>query len=191
MPGTRSLYGFTKYAAELLIAEYQAMFGLEAVVNRCGVIAGPGQFGKVDQGVIALWVMRHHSRLPLRYTGYGGSGKQVRDVLHVDDVADLITAQVARFPEWNGWSGNVSGGRDRSVSLQELTRLCAEVTGHHVDITPDPAPRQADLRIFIGDSRRLARERGWTPQRSIATVVADVHDWVRREEPSLKRLGLL
>lgn len=66
LTGARSLYGFTKLAAEQLIGEYRETYGLRAVINRCGVIAGPWQFGKIDQGVIALWVMAHHFRDPLR-----------------------------------------------------------------------------------------------------------------------------
>ena len=91
--GARSLYGATKYAAETLIAEYVAMYDLNIVVNRCGVITGPWQMGKVDQGVAALWVARHIYGGNLAYIGYGGTGKQVRDMLHVDDLlADLEQA---------------------------------------------------------------------------------------------------
>ncbi|MDF1713458.1 MAG: NAD-dependent epimerase/dehydratase family protein, partial [Akkermansiaceae bacterium] len=81
LDGARSLYGFTKLAAEQLIEEYRETYGLKAVVNRCGVIAGPWQFGKVDQGVVSLWVMAHHFKRKLSYIGYGGHGKQVRDML--------------------------------------------------------------------------------------------------------------
>ena len=72
------------------------MFGLPTVIDRCGVIAGPWQMGKVDQGVFTYWVLAHHFGRPLRYIGYGGTGKQVRDLLHVDDLVDLIDAQLAR-----------------------------------------------------------------------------------------------
>jgi len=61
-----------------LIEEYRAGFGLRAAINRCGVIAGPWQMGKVDQGVVSLWVLRHYFGKPLAYIGYGGAGKQVR-----------------------------------------------------------------------------------------------------------------
>jgi CDP-paratose 2-epimerase len=85
-----------------LIEEYRASFGLGAVINRCGAIAGPWQFGKVDQGVIALWVMAHMFDRPLSYIGYGGKGKQVRDVLHVDDLCRLIEMQGARLSVLGG-----------------------------------------------------------------------------------------
>ena len=108
MAGARSLYGFTKLAAEQLIEEYREGFGVKAIVNRCGVIAGPWQFGKVDQGVAAHWVLAHIFDKPLSYIGYGGSGKQVRDFLHVDDLCDLLVQQIAAFDQWDGWVGNVS-----------------------------------------------------------------------------------
>ena len=71
------------------------MFGLRAVVDRCGVIAGPWQMGKVDQGVFAHWLLSHRFGRPLSYIGYGGAGKQVRDLLHVADLAALVEAQLA------------------------------------------------------------------------------------------------
>ena len=83
--GARSLYGATKLAAELLLQEYAYSYRMPVLVNRCALLAGPWQMGKVDQGVITLWVARHAYGLPLRYTGFGGQGKQVRDVLHIED----------------------------------------------------------------------------------------------------------
>src|SRR5688572_23254376 len=86
LDGPRTFYGATKLAAELLVAEYATAFGLRTVVDRCGVIAGPWQMGKVDQGVFTYWLLAHHFGHDLRYLGYGGAGKQVRDLLHVDDL---------------------------------------------------------------------------------------------------------
>ena len=98
----RSLYGATKLASELLIQEYVDSYGMKAIVNRCGVIAGPGQFGKTDQGVISLWVANHYFGLPLNYKGFGGKGKQVRDVLHPLDLVALLSKQIEkpRVLEW-------------------------------------------------------------------------------------------
>jgi CDP-paratose 2-epimerase len=188
MDGARSLYGYTKYAAELLIEEYRAAYGLRAVVNRCGVIAGPWQFGKVDQGVAALWVLAHHFERPLAYIGYGGQGKQVRDFLHVDDLCRLLADQIETFDTWEGWSGNVSGGVANSASLCELTGLCREITGKRISISSDPANRPADLRIFIGDCARLFARTTWRPQKSVREIVEDTAAWVRQHETSLRDL---
>lgn len=186
MQGARSLYGFTKYASELLIEEYRSAFGLKAVVNRCGVIAGPWQFGKVDQGVVALWVLHHYFKKPLGYIGFGGAGKQVRDLLHVDDVCDLIVSQIGAVEAWDGWVGNVAGGRDVSCSLQELTALCREITGHEVPMGSEAETRRADLRIFLGDCARLQKRTAWRPRRAVRAIVEDTCEWVRTNEKLLK-----
>ena len=97
------------------------MYGLRAVINRCGVISGPWQMGKVDQGFVVLWLSRHLFGGPLSYMGFGGHGLQVRDVLHVDDLYDLIVRQLNGLNEYSGSLFNVGGGMASSVSLRELT----------------------------------------------------------------------
>ena len=124
----RTLYGATKLAAELLIEEYVATFGLRAVVNRCGVVAGPWQMGKVDQGVVAYWMLAHVFRRPLTYIGFGGSGKQVRDLLHVDDLLGLVDLQLSDPASWAGVVANVGGGP--SV-LRLASRAHRAVLGDH------------------------------------------------------------
>jgi CDP-paratose 2-epimerase len=187
--GARSLYGFTKYASELLIEEYRQAFGLPAVTNRCSVLAGPWQFGKSDQGVVALWVIRHLLKKPLSYIGYGGTGKQVRDVLHAADLAELVERQLREFPAWEGWCGNVGGGRETSCSLLELTALCREATGISLDIGAVPEQRQADLRIFLADCSRLKSTRGWAPARSLRQIVGDIASWLDRHPATLDLLA--
>ena len=188
MNAARSLYGWTKFASESLIEEYRAGFGLRAVTNRCSVIAGPWQMGKVDQGVVALWVFRHYFGKPLKYIGYGGTGKQVRDMLHVADICDLVTEQISHFEKWEGWLGNVGGGLEISASLLELTGICQKVIGREVPIGAETENRQADLRIFIADSSKLFSRTNWRPKRSVEKIVADVFDWVRANENELKQL---
>lgn len=188
MRGARSLYGFTKYAAELLIDEYRAAWGLKAVINRCGVIAGPWQFGKIDQGVAALWVLAHHFGRPLAYIGYGGAGKQVRDFLHVHDLCDLVVEQVQDLDRWDGWCGNVAGGPENSASLCELTALCREAVGRETPIASEPATRPGDLRIFVADCARLFARTPWRPTRSVRQVIDDTAAWVRQHSAVLQRL---
>ena len=188
MTGARSLYGFTKLAAEQLIEEYRAAYGLKAAVNRCGVIAGPWQFGKADQGVAALWVMAHHFGRPLSYIGYGGAGKQVRDFLHVADLCELIAEQIQNFDPWDGWLGNVSGGQQNAASLCELTTLCRELTGKTIPIAAVPASRPNDLRIFIADCARLFERTQWRPQRDVRRILLDTHAWVTEHAGQLEKL---
>jgi CDP-paratose 2-epimerase len=188
MEGARSLYGYTKYAAELLIEEYRAAYGLKAVVNRSGVIAGPWQFGKVDQGVAALWVLAHHFERSLGYIGYGGHGKQVRDFLHIADLCHLLAEQIADFENWDGWSGNVSGGLANSASLCELTAICREITGKRIPISSEPANRPADLRIFVGDCSRLFARTAWRPQKRVRDIIEDTAAWVAKHGADLESL---
>ena len=90
----RSFYGSSKLACELLIQEYAQFKGLKATINRSGVISGPGQFGKVDQGVLVHWLTSFLWKKDLAYFGYGGTGKQVRDSLHFDDLMSLIDKEI-------------------------------------------------------------------------------------------------
>jgi CDP-paratose 2-epimerase len=188
MKGARSLYGFTKYAAELLIEEYRKAYGLQAVINRCGVIAGPWQFGKTDQGILAFWVLAHHLNKQLRYIGYGGLGKQVRDFLHVDDLCRLICEQMEDFSGWEGWLGNVSGGKENSVSLRNLTSLCQRILGRSVPVSADLDQRPMDLRIYTGDCSQLFSRTAWRPRKTVTDIVEDTAQWVSEHETQLALL---
>jgi CDP-paratose 2-epimerase len=141
----RSFYGASKLAAELLVQEYAAGAGLSALIDRCGVIAGPGQLGREDQGVFTLWVARHQLRRPLRYTGFGGTGKQVRDLLHPEDLFELLLRQLSAIDAHRGGVFNVGGGPAGSTSLREWTSLCAELTGHAAAPDRDAATPPVDV----------------------------------------------
>jgi CDP-paratose 2-epimerase len=188
LDGARSLYGYTKLSAEQLIEEYRAAYGLKSIINRCGVIAGPWQFGKVDQGVASLWVLAHHFERSLGYIGYGGKGKQVRDFLHVEDLCDLIVEQIRDFKSWDGWLGNVSGGLSNTASLCELTALCEEVTGKKIPMKSVPENRPFDLRLYIGDCAKLFARTAWRPKRDVRRIIQDIHSWVKENEAALAKL---
>lgn len=184
----RSFYGTTKLASEHLIQEYAAFYGLRAMINRCGVIAGPYQMGKVDQGVTALWVARHVYGLPLKYIGYGGKGHQVRDALHPADLFDLIQLQLARVDAWKADVYNVGGGREISFSLAELTSLCREITGRSVPVESVPETTAVDIPLYISDNARVTADYGWKPNRGVKTIVADIHDWILANRESLQKV---
>ncbi len=185
LEGHRTLYGATKLAAELLIEEYVATFALRAVVNRCGVVAGPWQMGKVDQGVVAYWVLAHRFRRPLTYIGFGASGKQVRDMLHVDDLVGLVDLQLGDPGRWTGNVVNVGGGPERSASLLELTALCAEITGNSVSISGSTHDRPGDIPWYITDSTRLHELSSWRPSSTLSAILTDVHEWILDNEREL------
>jgi CDP-paratose 2-epimerase len=186
LTGARTLYGATKLAAELLIAEYGAAYGLECVVDRCGVVAGPWQMGKVDQGVFAYWMAAHTLGKSLRYLGFAGSGKQVRDVLHVADLVELVEDQLSRPAEWAGVTANVGGGSDRSLSLRETTRLCREISGRSVAVEASSEDRPGDVPIYVSDCSRLAAHTRWRPRRSCVEVLSDIHDWLTDHRNDLR-----
>jgi CDP-paratose 2-epimerase len=186
MTGSRSLYGATKLSAELLIEEYAAMYGLSAVINRCGVVAGPWQMGKVDQGFVALWMARHVYGGTLRYMGFDGQGRQVRDVLHVADLCELVARQIADPARYAGAVCNVGGGAALSTSLAELSQLCAEVSGQRRPVACDPTTRKADIPYYVSDCRALAARSDWRPRRSLHALLHDVHRWLVDERSLLE-----
>jgi CDP-paratose 2-epimerase len=178
LQGARTLYGATKLAAELLIEEFRSGLGVPAVIDRCGVIAGPWQMGKVDQGVFTHWVLAHRFGNPLTYIGFGGAGKQVRDLLHVEDLVDLVERQLLAPAEWDGRTVNVGGGRECSLSLRETTEICRELTGNEVPIEPVLDTRQGDVPIYLSNCARLFALDEWRPRRGARQVLTDIHAWV-------------
>ena len=190
LEGIRSLYGATKLCSELLIQEYGAMYGLRYIINRCGVLTGPWQMGKVDQGVFALWVAMHYFQRELSYIGWGGAGKQVRDLLDIADLADLIEIELANMDQLNGRTMNVGGGTEVSLSLQETTHLCQEITGHKVTIHHVDVNRPADLKLYISDNQEVTQATGWAPRRTPAETLTAIYQWIVEAEAVVRHLWL-
>jgi CDP-paratose 2-epimerase len=180
------MYGATKLASELLVEEYRAMYGLRTIVNRCGVISGPWQMGKVDQGFLVLWAARHLYGGSLSYLGFGGEGLQVRDVLHVADLYDLIRRQVADIERQSGAVHNAGGGRAQSVSLSELTALCRERAGRSIPIASDARTSDADVPYYITDNSAITAATGWAPARSVEAILDDVFAWLGEHRSTLE-----
>jgi CDP-paratose 2-epimerase len=178
LAGHRSLYGASKLAAEFLVEEYRAMYGLRTIVNRCGVLSGPWQMGKVDQGFVVLWLARHLFGGPLAYMGFGGRGLQVRDVLHVDDLYDLIVLQLSRLDELSGHVFNVGGGAAGSISLRELTAICQKLSGHSIAIGEVAETRDADIPYYVSDCAAVTAATGWRPKRPLQQLFDDVWRWL-------------
>lgn len=177
--GYRSLYGASKLSAELIIQEYVASKQIQAVINRCGVLTGPWQMGKEDQGFVALWVARHFWNKPLKYIGFNGSGKQVRDILHVDDLFELIKIQLELFEEINGEVFNIGGGRNCSVSLCELTQQCTDITRNQIPIESVPEERPGDLPIYLSDFSKAEKMLHWVPKKKVNDIIMDIHCWIK------------
>lgn len=186
LEGHRSPYGASKLASELVIEEYAEAHGIPAIVNRCGVISGPWQMGTVDQGFIALWAARHLWGESLQYTGFGGTGLQVRDVLHVADLYELILRQTSA--QGAGFQLHyVGGGPERTTSLRELTTACQERAGRTIVIDPQPQTHPSDVPYYVTDLSMLVHETGWTPRRSFDELLDDVFAWLRAERAVLEQ----
>jgi len=186
LEGARTLYGASKLGAELLIEECRVDAGLQATVNRCGVIAGPWQMGRIDQGVFAHWLLAHRFGRPLQYIGFGGSGFQVRDLLHVADLVELVEDQLSRPEHWDGIVANVGGGVEGSLSLRETTALCQELSGCEVPIEAVQEERRGDVPIYISDCARLFGHTSWRPRRGPREVLADTWEWICEHASPLK-----
>lgn len=186
----RSLYGTSKLAGELLIQEYVALYGLKAVINRCGVIVGAGQFGKVDQGVFTLWMVNHYYRQALRYTGFNGLGKQVRDLLHPDDLFALLQRQMSWLNHHALGLFNVGGGLACSTSLRELTEICQQITGNQVAIGQEASTNPVDIPWYVADCQKVQGVFNWQPQHSIITIMQDIHHWLRDNDARLRGILL-
>ena len=181
-----SLYGAAKLASEKVALEYGAAFGFPVWIDRCGVLAGAGQFGRPDQGIFSYWVHSWVRKRPLRYTGFGGTGLQVRDCLHPADIVPLLEQQMRGPSEGRPRVVNVSGGRRSAMSLLSLSRWCRERLGEH-PVTPDPRERAFDVPWLVLDSSLAGREWAWAPRRSTGEILEEILDHARRNPDWLDR----
>lgn len=188
LAGARTLYGATKLASEIMVQEYAATHGLNTVINRCGVIAGPWQMGKTDQGFVVLWLMRHMQERPLDYIGFGGRGDQVRDVLHVDDLCDLAVYQLEHMGALNGLIFNAGGGKGNSTSLRGFTEICRRITGRNAQIGSQHTDRQGDIKLYITDNSAVQRATGWIPKRDLEAIFSDTHTWLQQNAEQLRTI---
>ncbi len=186
--GHRSIYGVSKAAADLLCQEWASAFGLPVVVNRLGVIAGEGQFGMPAQGWVAYWVMAGVLELPLTYLGY--DGKQVRDILFVEDVCRLIELEIAHLPDLGGRVFNAGGGRANSLSLREATAMMEALLETRMAVAIRPEPRQDDLKLYLTDNRAIRDILGWQPQVGLMAGLERIIRWVKDNGEELRRCYL-
>jgi CDP-paratose 2-epimerase len=158
-----SLYGSSKRASELLACEYAESFSLPVSILRCGVLAGAGQFGKIDQGIFSYWIHSWRGKRPLKYIGFNGAGCQVRDCLHARDLVPLVAQQIESPRPEAQRVLNVSGGLDQSASLRQLSDWCAQRFGVH-PVEAEAKNRPFDVPWLVLDSRRAGQIWGWKPQ---------------------------
>jgi len=182
--GQRSIYGLSKLIADLACQEYAHAFDIPIVVNRFGVIAGTGQFAKLDQGWVVWWAIAHYFRLPLKYIGW--NGKQVRDILFLEDVCDLVELQINQIDRFRGDVFNLGGGAANSLSLREGTSLLEGKLGHGTTITAEESVRKADLPIYYTDNRKASKALNWQPTVGIDQGFDRILAWIRDNQATLR-----
>ena len=186
-----SLYGSTKLASEMLALEYGETFGCQVFINRCGVMAGAGQFGRPDQGIFAYWINSHLRRRPLGYIGFDGKGHQVRDCLHPRDLAPLVLDQILSLQQFSTADRiiNLSGGAESAMSLRQLTAWCNERCGHH-EVVSKPENRPFDIPWMVLDSTKAQTLWNWQPATTRNQILEEIarhaeanHDWLELSTP--------
>ncbi len=185
-----SLYGSTKLASEVLALEYGETYDFPVWVNRCGILAGAGQFGTADQGIFSFWINSWLRGRPLTYTGFGGKGYQVRDCLHPRDLVSLLRKQTGVVSGNAARLVNIGGGKDNAMSLAELSSWCEDRFGPR-PVNGDPAMRRFDIPWLIMDSTLADEVWGWRPEVSIHEILREIAEHAERHPEWLQLSGAL
>jgi CDP-paratose 2-epimerase len=168
-----SLYGATKLASETLILEYGECFVFPVWINRCGVLAGAGQFGKADQGIFSFWIHSYREKKPLKYIGFNGTGHQVRDALHPKDLVPLLSRQMFE-PDWEAPKViNLGGGVANSLSLRELSSWCEDRFGQN-EVLASQDERPMDAPWIVMDSTTAQNAWNWSVKTRIDQILEEI-----------------
>ncbi|MEA5620787.1 NAD-dependent epimerase/dehydratase family protein [Cronbergia sp. UHCC 0137] len=177
-----SLYGSTKVASEHLALEYGATFDFPVWINRCGVMAGAGQFGHPGQGIFAFWIHSFRENKPLKYIGFGGKGYQVRDCLHPRDLISLLEKQFAEPLNTNKPRViNISGGIENSMSLSQLSAWCKDWFGEN-EVLETNIERVFDIPWMVLDPSKAEKVWEWIPQTGIYEVVREIAEFAAQQQ---------
>jgi len=168
-----SLYGSSKLASECIALEYGETFEFPVWVNRCGVLAGAGQFGRADQGIFSFWINAYLRRVPLRYIGFDGAGHQTRDCFHPSDLLPALRKQLGGADADKSRIVNFGGGKENSMSLAQLSKWCAERFGPH-EVASDAEPRPFDVPWLVLDSRLAERTWNWRPAIPLEAILQEI-----------------
>ncbi len=181
-----SLYGFTKLASEKLIKEINLNTNIKYLINRFGVISGPWQFGKQDQGFVPMWLARHLLNKKLLYIGFGGNGYQVRDIIHIDDVCEIILIQIKNLKKIYNNTFNIGGGPKNAISLRQLTKACQLITKKKIKIGKISKTSIFDIPYYVTNNYKIKKFYNWLPSKSIKQIINDIYVWLNKEKVVLK-----
>ena len=173
-----SIYGFSKKSSEQLIKEYSFLYKIKYIINRLAVISGPWQYGKQEQGFVSLWVWRHLNNLKLNYIGFGGKGEQIRDVMHINDLCDLVNLQIKKFNKINNIVLNLGGGPKNAISLKKLTKICQDTTNRRVVIKGIRKTSIYDIPYYVTNLKKVKNTYNWQPKIRIKQIVNDIYKWM-------------
>ena len=185
--GPKSIYGFCKYSSEHLIKEFSFMYKIKYIINRFGVISGPWQFGKQDQGFVSRWVWKHMNKKKFYYIGFGGKGSQIRDVIHISDVCKLIGLQIKKINNIHNFTINVGGGRKNAISLKNLTKICQKITFNKIKIFSKKNTSEYDIPYYVTDNSKVQEIYKWKPEKKILHIVQDVYKWMILNKKILRK----
>ncbi len=181
-----SLYGFTKLSSENLIKEIFYSTKLKYIINRFGVISGPWQFGKQDQGFVSLWIAKHLLKRKLSYIGFGGKGNQVRDIIHIEDVCEIILIQMKKMKNIYNQTFNIGGGIKNMISLKSLTTKCQLLTSNNIQISSIKKTSKFDIPYYVSDNQKIYKFYKWLPSKNISQIIQDVYNWLINNKMLLK-----
>lgn len=184
--GQHSIYGMSKVMSDLACQEYYDAFGVKTVVNRFSCLAGQRQWGKSAQGWVAWWAIAAEFDLPVKYIGW--KGKQVRDVLFIDDICDLVYAQITNIDKVAGNVYNIGGGMHNTLSLIEATALMERLFDKKMTVSEVSEPRKADHCIYISDIRKIKEDLGWEPKIGIEEGYTKIIEWIKNNRELLRKL---
>jgi CDP-paratose 2-epimerase len=178
-----SPYGCSKGAAEQYVRDYSRSYGLQTIVFRMSCIYGPHQFGNEDQGWVAHFLIRAlQDDLIVLY----GNGKQVRDLLFVDDLVEAFLLCAENMNTLSGSVFNLGGGEQNTVSLLELLDVIEDLNGRRPRFTFDKV-REGDQPYFVSDTRSFFQRTGWKPRVSALQGIKRLHQWLIKNYIELER----
>ena len=184
----KTLYGLTKLFSEDLIKEFSYSNGIKYLINRCGVIAGPWQMGKVDQGFVSLFIWRYLKKAPLTFIGYKGKGYQIRDILHCNDLNELIFMQIKQFNKIYNKTFTVGGSKNNTISLYGLSELLKKKTKNNVPIKKKLQTSIYDIPYFVTSNKEVSKTYNWKPKNNISNIINDVYDWQIKNYNNLRKI---
>ena len=175
-----SPYGCSKGAADQYMLDYARIFGLNTVVFRHSSMYGGRQFATYDQGWVGWFCQKayetKHLLINAEFT-ISGTGKQVRDVLHCDDMKNLYFATLDKIELAKGHAFNIGGGYQNSLSLLELFNILEKIVGVKLKFTHLPV-RESDQNVFISDISKAKSILNWKPEVSSYDGIKNMYDWV-------------